>query len=134
MKKLMILAAVLLASTAALGDPYAASDLQQRAQDYRARRDTIVDAVRFVYFAHGCGVLHAAGAGGIRNHWVMPLYSPLAGIDAIPERERKQLDPLIHGAETDGLERAKFPGTCDWFKDHPEAVRYLRDAQERGVH
>jgi hypothetical protein len=130
---LMLIASATGAAQAQSRDPYAVSDGRQRVANYYAYRNDVLENIRFIYSAKGCGVISNDAADGMRNFYLRPLYESPSLVTAVPG-EIAKVGPLTRTAEQEGLARAQISGGCDWFNDNPDVVRVLREAAWRGVH
>jgi hypothetical protein len=111
--------------------PAAAQPADQPANSLRARikakylekRDRFLHRTKELYFAVGCKVL-ASEAG------IVPLtnsnsYLAFIGDQTIVDTRD---EALRQQAMQEGLERAKRPGECDYYKRHPQAAEAARRA------
>jgi hypothetical protein len=105
-------------------DPPPAKTLRARIKaKYQEKRDRFLHRTKELYFAVGCKVL-ASEAG------IVPLTSSNSYLAYIGDQtivDTKD-EALRQEAIQEGLERAKKPGECDYYKRHPQAVEAARRA------
>jgi hypothetical protein len=105
-------------------DPPAKSSLSARIKaKYKEKRDRFLHRTKELYFAVGCKVL-ASEAG------IVPLTSSNSYLAYVGEQTiiDTKAETLRQEAVQEGLERAKKPGECDYYKRHPEAAEAARRA------
>jgi hypothetical protein len=92
---------------------------------YLEKRERFMHRTKDLYFAVGCKVL-ASEAG------IMPLTSSESYLAFIGDQtiiDTKD-ESLREAAKQEGLERAKRPGECDYYRRHPEAAEAARRAAD----
>jgi hypothetical protein len=108
-------------------DPYGASDRKLSAEKWFALRDQAFANIKFIYFAMGCGAV-GGGAEALLSPQILWLSDPRSGMRAVYSPQVvQQLEQGQKVAQRDGAAQAKEPGACDYFKQHPEVVRSLRE-------
>jgi hypothetical protein len=90
---------------------------------YLEKRDRFLHRTKELYFAVGCKVL-ASEAG------ILPLTSNESYLAYIGDQTviDTRDESLRQAAAEEGLERAKRPGECDYYRRHPEAAEAARRA------
>jgi hypothetical protein len=90
---------------------------------YLEKRDRFLHRTKDLYFAVGCKVL-ASEAG------ILPLTSSDSYLAFIGEQTVVDIkdESLRQAAVQEGLDRAKRPGECDYYRRHPEAAEAARRA------
>jgi hypothetical protein len=129
-------AAVLLAGTIQVSaqpvqqqDPYADSYRSQQVQRYNQEVDALLDLVRQLYYADGCGVFGRLNGGAYLLYY--PSYDRLYVRSAKIFGNGNHFRPLydqIEVAKREGRARAAQPGKCDYWQQHPDKVYELRQA------
>jgi hypothetical protein len=122
----LVIVALLAGSLPAAAQPadQPASSLRARIKaKYQEKRDRFLHRTKELYFAVGCKVL-ASEAG------IVPLtdsnsYLAFIGDQTIVDTRD---ETLRQQAMQEGLERAKKPGQCDYYKRHPQAAEAARRA------
>jgi hypothetical protein len=91
---------------------------------YLEKRDRFLHRTKDLYFAVGCKVL--AGEAGI-----VPLTSSQSYLAFIGDQTIVDIkdESLRQAAMQEGLDRAKRPGECDYYRRHPEAAEAARRAE-----
>jgi hypothetical protein len=91
---------------------------------YLEKRDKFLHRTKDLYFAVGCKVL--AGEAGI-----VPLTSSQSYLAFIGDQTIVDIkdESLRQAAMQEGLDRAKRPGECDYYRRHPEAAEAARRAE-----
>jgi hypothetical protein len=104
-------------------DPPAKSLSARIKAKYKEKRARFLHRTKELYFAVGCKVL-ASEAG------IVPLTSSNSYLAYVGEQTiiDTKAETLRQEAVQEGLERAKKPGECDYYKRHPEAVEAARRA------
>jgi hypothetical protein len=90
---------------------------------YQEKRARFLHRTKELYFAVGCKVL-ASEAG------IVPLTSSNSYLAYIGDQTiiDTKAEALRQEAIQEGLDRAKKPGECDYYKRHPEAAEAARRA------
>lgn len=113
-----------LPAAAQQADPPPAKTLRAKIKaKYQEKRDRFLHRTKELYFAVGCKVL-ASEAG------IVPLTSSNSYLAYIGDQtivDTKD-ETLRQEAVQEGLERAKKPGECDYYKRHPQAAEAARRA------
>jgi hypothetical protein len=122
----LVVVALLAGSLPAAAQPadQPANSLRTRIKaKYQEKRDRFLHRTKELYFAVGCKVL-ASEAG------IVPLTSSNSYLAYIGDQtivDTKD-EALRQQAMQEGLERAKKPGECDYYKRHPQAAEAARRA------
>jgi hypothetical protein len=90
---------------------------------YLERRDRFLHRTKELYFAVGCKVL--ASEAGIHPLTSAESYLAYIGDQTIVDTKA---ETLREEAVQEGLERAKKPGECDYYRRHPQAAEAARRA------
>jgi hypothetical protein len=112
-----------LPSAAQQADPPAITLRAKIKAKYLEKRDRFLHRTKELYFAVGCKVL-ASEAG------ILPLTSNESYLAYIGDQTviDTRDESLRQAAAQEGLERAKRPGECDYYRRHPEAAEAARRA------
>ena len=113
-----------LPAAAQTADPPAKITLRAKIKaKYQEKRDRFLHRTKELYFAVGCKVL-ASEAG------IVPLTSSNSYLAYIGDQTIVDTrdEALRQEAIQEGLERAKKPGECDFYKRHPQAAEAVRRA------
>jgi hypothetical protein len=90
---------------------------------YLEKRDRFLHRTKDLYFAVGCKVL--ASEAGILPLTSAESYLAFIGDQTIIDTKDES---LRQAAVQEGLDRAKRPGECDYYRRHPEAAEAARRA------
>jgi hypothetical protein len=122
----LVIAALLAGSLPAgaqQADPPAMSLRAKLKAKYLEKRDRFLHRTKDLYFAVGCKVL--ASEAGILPLTSSESYLAFIGDQTIVDTRD---DSLREAARQEGLERARRPGQCDYYRRHPEAAETARRA------
>jgi len=90
---------------------------------YLEKRDRFLHRTKDLYFAVGCKVL--TSEAGILPLTSSESYLAFIGDQTIVDTKEES---LRQAAVQEGLDRAKKPGECDYYRRHPEAAEAARRA------
>ncbi len=99
-------------------DPYAGDYQAERIRQYKAQREDYLGQVEYLYWAHGCQVLP-------NEVVITPMLNAIAaGMD------QTIIDVHVAGMRSEaaqrGVTKARMPGGCDHWHEHPEEVLAVR--------
>jgi hypothetical protein len=123
---MLIIVAVLAGSLPAAAQPADQGVGTMRARikaKYLEKRDRFLHRTKELYFAVGCKVL--AGEAGVAPLTSSESYLAYVGDQTIVDTKA---EALRQEAVQEGLERAKKPGECDYYRRHPQAAEAARRA------
>ena len=97
---------------------YVDADPNDQIATYKYLREEILENVRTIYFAVGCGVLSEEDAEPLISEGAAYLEQEAFSVHFLDV----QGADLRDDAEHEGLARASVAGACDYWRQHPKAV------------